>query len=88
LTEIELEKIEEDINYLSSKVKNTMFDDLFSICARHFPEYRHADGSHIIFKTKWAGDPRINIQRDKNKKMAKPYQVKQVIKALEKLKQM
>jgi hypothetical protein len=43
--------------------------------------------SHFIFKTRWPGDPRINIQRDKqNKKMAKPYQVRQVIAALERLK--
>jgi hypothetical protein len=39
--------------------------------------------SHHIFKTPWKGDPRINIQKDG--KMAKPYQVKLVLKALEKL---
>jgi hypothetical protein len=32
----------------------------------------------------WQGDPRINIQKDGN--MAKEYQVKAVIKAIEKLK--
>jgi hypothetical protein len=31
----------------------------------------------------WKGDPRINIQKEG--KMAKPYQVKHVLKALEKL---
>ena len=41
-------------------------------------------GSHHIFKTPWKGDPRINIQKEG--KMAKPYQVKLVLKALEKLK--
>jgi len=40
-------------------------------------------GSHHIFKTPWLGDPRVNLQRDG--KMAKPYQVHQVIKAIEKL---
>jgi hypothetical protein len=40
-------------------------------------------GSHHIFKTPWQGEPRINLQRDG--KMAKPYQVRQVKKALEKL---
>jgi len=39
--------------------------------------------SHHIFKTPWKGDPRINIQKEG--KMAKPYQVKLVLKALEKL---
>ena len=40
-------------------------------------------GSHHIFKTPWRGDPRINIQKEGNK--AKPYQVKIVSKALDKL---
>jgi predicted RNA binding protein YcfA (HicA-like mRNA interferase family) len=40
-------------------------------------------GSHHIFKTPWEGDPRINIQKDGN--MAKPYQVKAVIRAIKKL---
>jgi len=31
----------------------------------------------------WAGDPRVNIQNDKGK--AKAYQVKQVLKAIERL---
>lgn len=31
----------------------------------------------------WAGDPRINIQDDKGK--AKPYQVRQVLLAIDKL---
>jgi len=62
--------------------KNVNFDDLLKICIAHFGEPR-ITGSHHIFKTPWKGDPRINIQRDG--KMAKPYQVKIVIKALEKL---
>jgi hypothetical protein len=33
----------------------------------------------------WAGDPRINLQEDGNQ--AKPYQVQQVIRALQKLKE-
>ena len=39
--------------------------------------------SHAIFKTPWVGDPRINIQDDKGK--AKPYQVRQVLLAIQKL---
>jgi hypothetical protein len=40
-------------------------------------------GSHRVYKTPWIGDPRVNIQNDKGK--AKSYQVKQVIKAIERL---
>ncbi len=38
-----------------------------------------------IFKMPWAGDPRINLQEEGNQ--AKPYQVQQVIRALNKLKE-
>jgi len=63
-------------------MKNILFDHLIAVCQKHLGNPR-IRGSHHIFKTPWAGDPRINLQRDG--KMAKPYQVKQVQKALEKL---
>ncbi len=62
--------------------KNVSFQDLLKICEKHFGKPR-IRGSHHIFKTPWQGDPRINIQKDG--KMAKPYQVKMVKQALEKL---
>lgn len=61
---------------------NVLFKDLLELCRKHFGEPR-ITGSHHIFKTPWKGDPRINIQKDG--KMAKPYQVRMVQKALEKL---
>jgi len=63
---------------------NVHFEDLLKVCRKYFGRPRVA-GSHHIFKTPWPGDPRINIQRDG--KMAKPYQVRQVTKAIEKLKE-
>ncbi len=63
--------------------KNVLFDDLITICRDHFGKPR-VRGSHFIFKTPWMGDPRINLQKDG--KMAKPYQVRDVIKAVKKLK--
>jgi hypothetical protein len=61
------------------------FNLLIKICTENFGEYR-VNGDHFIFDTPWAGDPYVNLQPDKNnKKMAKPYQVKQVLKALKKL---
>ena len=39
----------------------------------------------MLFKTPWIGDPRINIQNDKGK--AKAYQVRQVLLAVDKLKE-
>lgn len=65
-----------------SNPKNVKFDDLLKICIQVFGKPR-ISGSHHIFKMPWKGDPRINIQKDG--KMAKPYQVKLVIKALKRL---
>lgn len=62
--------------------KNVKFKDLLNICIEYFGEPR-ISGSRHIFKIPWAGNPRINLQRDG--KMAKPYQVKQVIEAIKKL---
>ena len=42
-----------------------------------------AGSSHRVYRTPWHGDPRVNIQSDRG--MAKAYQVRQVIRALEKL---
>ncbi|MCL2882630.1 MAG: toxin HicA [Coriobacteriia bacterium] len=62
--------------------QNVRFEDLLHICMTHFGEPR-IRGSHHIFKMPWVGDPRLNLQKDG--KMAKPYQVKAVRRALEKL---
>lgn len=70
-----------DTDILDS-TRNATFSDLLKLCRRYFGEPRIA-GSHHIFKTPWQGDPRINLQRDG--KMAKPYQVIQVKRAIEKL---
>jgi len=69
---------------LLNNPSNVKFNDLLRICTEYFGEPRIA-GSHHIFKTPWVGDPRINIQKDG--KMAKPYQVKAVKQAIEKLKE-
>ena len=62
--------------------KSVRFDDLLASCRGYFGEPR-VRGSHYIFKTPWVGDPRVNIQRDG--KLAKAYQVRQVQTAIEKL---
>lgn len=65
---------------------NVRFADLVKVCEEHFGKPRQHGTSHAIFKTPWAGDPRINIQSDKGH--AKPYQVRQVLLAIEKLENM
>jgi hypothetical protein len=64
--------------------KGITFSDAVKVATHHFGKHR-GKGSHHIFKTPWPGDPRVNLQ-DKNGK-AKAYQVKQLLEAIEKLKQ-
>jgi len=63
--------------------KNIRFFDLCKVCDHYFGEARQSGSSHRVYKTPWKGDPRVNIQNDKGK--TKIYQVKQVLKAIEKL---
>lgn len=61
---------------------NLRFADLRKLCEHYFGSPRQS-GSHLVFKTPWPGDPRVNIQ-DRGGK-AKPYQVKQVLAAIDRL---
>ena len=63
--------------------KGVSFSDLCKVCDHTFGEARQTVSSHRIYKTFWLGDPRVNIQDDKG--MANAYQVKQVLKAIERL---
>ncbi len=62
---------------------NVRFGDLRKVCEEYFGKPRNSGSSHLVFKTPWQGDPRINIQNDKGK--AKAYQVRQVLLAIERL---
>ena len=75
--------IEDLIAAMVRNPKGVAYADLRKVCVHHFGEPRRGGGSHEVFATPWAGDPRINIQNDKGK--AKAYQVRQVLKALDKL---
>ncbi len=59
------------------------YADLCKVCDFYFGAPRNEGSSHRVYKTPWAGDPRVNIQNDKG--MAKSYQVKQVLKAIDRL---
>jgi hypothetical protein len=63
--------------------QNVRFADLVKVCNHYFGEPRQQGSSHCVYKTPWAGDPRVNIQNKNGK--AKPYQVKQILSAIEKL---
>jgi len=63
--------------------KGVRFNDLSKVCEHFFGSPRQTGSSHKVFKTPWQGDPRVNIQNSKGK--AKPYQVRQVLQALDRL---
>lgn len=44
---------------------NVRYADLLKVCSGFFGKARQSGGSHVVFKTPWLGDPRINIQNDK-----------------------
>ena len=79
-----MDKIEKIIRICLENPKGVRFSDLSKICEFFFGTPRQSASSHIVFRTPWVGDPRINIQNKKG--MAKAYQVKQVLKAIEKIK--
>ncbi len=76
-------KIDDILTHMKREPKNVRFNDLCKACDFYFGAARQGAGSHRIYKTPWQGDPRVNIQNDKGK--AKAYQVKQVLRAIERL---
>lgn len=74
------------LDSLRANRKGVRFEDLARVCDRYFGEPRQKGTSHRVYRTPWPGDPRVNIQNAKG--MAKPYQVRQVIKAIERLESM
>ena len=74
------------LDSLRANPKGVRFTDLARVCDRYFGEPRRKGTSHRVYRTPWPGDPRVNIQDAKG--MAKPYQVRQVIKAIERLESM
>lgn len=59
------------------------FSDLCRVCDHYFGDARQSSGSHRVYKTPWHGDPRVNIQNRRG--LAKAYQVKQVLRAIERV---
>ena len=75
--------IEDIFKQMKQSPKGIRFNDLSKVCEYFFGEPRQSGSSHKVFKTPWQGDPRVNIQNAKGK--AKPYQVRQVLQAIDRL---
>jgi len=75
--------IQDILKKMKSSPQNIRFADLSKVCNHYFGDPRQSGTSHHVYKTPWKGDPRVNIQKDGSK--AKKYQVKQVLKAVNKI---
>lgn len=78
-----MDTIDSIICQMEGNPNDVRFSDLCKVCNYYFGKPRQGGSSHNIYKTPWVGNPRINIQNDKGK--AKAYQVRQVLKAIERL---
>ncbi len=76
-------KVEEIVAKMRRNPKGIRFRDLFKVCDFYFGEARQKRSSHRVYKTPWPGDPRVNIQGAGG--TAKAYQVRQVLKAIDRL---
>jgi hypothetical protein len=74
--------IEKTLHDARANPANVRVADLRRLCETTSVR-RARSGSHLVFRTPWPGDPRVNIQ-DRHGK-AKPYQVKQVLAAIDRL---
>jgi len=76
-------QIDDTVAEMRRNPKGVRFQDLCQVCNFYLGEARQTSGSHRVYKTPWVGDPRVNIQNERG--MAKSYQVRQVLKAIERL---
>lgn len=76
-----MSKIEKLLKKMEKAPQNVNFADLVKVCTHYFGEPRNKASSHHVYKMPWQGNPRVNIQENKDGS-AKPYQVKQVLAAI------
>ena len=75
--------MEELLAEMRRNPRGIRFVDLCKVCDHYFGMARQPGSSHRVYRMPWFGDPRVNIQNDKGN--AKPYQVRQVVRAIERL---
>ena len=78
----EFDRIQRTLAKWRVRQTGVRFVDLAKVCRLYFGEPRR-QGSHLIYRTPWQGLPRVNIQNRRGE--AKPYQVRQVLRAIDKL---
>ena len=76
-------RVDDIVDQMQRNPQGIRFADACRVCDHYFGTPRQKGSSHRVYKTPRQGDPRVNIQNAKGK--AKAYQVKQILKAIERL---
>jgi len=79
-----MSRIEDSIAEMERIPADVRFTVLCRVCDHYFGKPRQEGTSHRVYKMPWQGDPRVNTQGKAGK--ARAYQVKQVLKAIERWK--
>ena len=75
--------IEDVLAKMRRNPKGIRFSELTKVCDHFFGKARKSGTSHRVYETRWAGDPRVNVQNSRGR--AKAYQVRQVLLAIDRL---
>jgi hypothetical protein len=75
-------KLDDLIEQMRREPQNVRYADACTVADAFFGSARQRGTSHQVWKMPWAGDPRVNMQKDKGGK-AKSYQVQQLLKAID-----
>ena len=76
-------RVDEIVAKMRRNPKGIRYRDLCKVCDSYFGEARQTGSSHRIYKMPCPGDPRVNIQNAGG--MAKAYQVRQALRAIDRL---
>lgn len=71
------------ISAMRRNPQSVRYADLCAVCDSLFGPPRQKGTSHRVYRMPWQGDPRVNIQGERGR--AKAYQVKQVLRAVDRL---
>ncbi len=77
-----LGRVEELLEKLRADPAAVTFAELVRVCRHYFPDERRGKGSHLIFRTGLIEQPLLVVQP--RGRMAKEYQCRQVVSAIEK----
>lgn len=75
--------VEKILELMRRNPKGVRYDELAKVCDHYFGPPRNNAASHRFYSTPWPGEPLVNIQNHNGQ--AKPYQVRQVLLAVDKL---